>query len=78
MTMHTTFITKVVDRDCPKGMNKTNCPLRKWLNDNQTLFDIKDNELVAIEPLFRLARRPYVQAIEHMNQICRHCSEKTR
>ena len=78
MTMHTTFTTKVVDRDCPKGKNEDNCPLREWLNNNQKVFEVAGEELVIAEPLFRLARTPYVLAIEQMNQICRHCSEKTR
>ena len=77
--MHTKFTIVAVDCECPKGMNEQNCPLRDWLKtQNYFKVNASHTELRPTEPLFRLARAPYVHAIEQMNQICRKCQEKTK
>ena len=79
MAMHTTFAIKVINQDCPEGMDMHNCPLRKWLEtDGRDLFVVEFGELKPTQPSFMLARKPYTQAIEHMNQICRQCTEKQK
>ena len=75
--MHTLLTTAVIDTECPETMTEQNCPLRSWLN-TQKLFNVKNNELCPTEPLFRLARAPYVYAINKMNQICRDCINKQK
>ena len=75
--MRTKFIVPLIDCDCPKGMTKKNCALRKYIKESD-LFHIGQNEIL-LEPtkeLYRLARAEYVSAIEEMNYICRHCQEK--
>ena len=75
--MHTKYTLVAVDHDCPADTNETNCPLRDWLK-TQTLFQINGTELKPVEPLFRLARAPYIMAIEHINQLCYKCKSKER
>ena len=75
--MHTKFVTPLIDHECPKKINEKKCPLRKWLKKGDLFkFDETDkNLLIPTAELYRLARAEYVQAIEHMNHICRDCLE---
>ena len=77
--MHTLFMTYLINTECPKDMNEQKCPLRQWLK-TQDLFYTTQNEslLLPTAELYRLARAEYVHAIEHMNQICNKCQEKTK
>ncbi len=77
--MFTVFTTYLIRHECPAGMTERNCPLRKHLKE-QKLFHFGANETM-LEPtaeLYRLARAEYVQEIDHMNQICYHCQQKTK
>lgn len=72
--MHTIFHTTLIDQNCPKDKDENNCNLRKWLKE-QDLFYVTQNNAF-LEPTkehYRLARAEYVNAINYMNQICRHC-----
>ena len=78
--------TDVINHECPRGVQDKDCALLKWL-DNQNLFALKWQltrtgekvlHLTPTQPLFRLARKDYTQAIEEMNQICNHCQAKTK
>ena len=75
--MHTKYTTTVIDYDCPKGMTKTKCPLRQWLQ-TQTLFYVKGSVLQLTNERYRLARAEYINAIAHMHQLCNACKTKGR
>ena len=80
--MHTKITLVAVDHDCPRGKKPDDCPLRDWLKEQALFTDCIKNfdniELRPTEPLFRLARTPYVNAINEINQICKNCMEKTK
>ncbi len=85
--MHAHITTDIINHECPRNMQDKDCSLLKWLNDGQNLFSLKWEltpngekmlHLTPTRPLFMLARRDYVQAIEEMNQICAHCEAKTK
>jgi len=75
--MYTKYFISVMDVECPEHMNKDNCPLQNWLN-NQNLFRVTGILLYPTQPSYRLARKPYMDAIEHMNKLCRDCQNKIR
>lgn len=84
--MYAHITTDIINHECPRNVQDKDCALLKWLSD-QDLFSLnwqmtrtgeKVLHLTPTQPLFKLPRRDYTQAIEEMNQICNHCKDKTK
>ena len=74
--MITEFVVPVVRTVCPKGMNEQNCPLRKYLNNEQTSFHFSINESYLI-PNTDDAKK-IADAMIKMQNICAHCMDNNK
>ena len=69
--MITEFVVPVIRTVCPKGKDENNCRLRKYLKNEQKIFDISSNESYLI-PNTNNAES-LLWTFIRMQSICAHC-----
>ena len=77
--MYTVFTTYLIQQQCPKGMNKKNCPLCEHIKTSD-LFFVTQNEtmLIPTKGIDALSSAEYQNEITRMHNICNNCVNKQK
>ena len=75
--MYNTINIQFICAKCPQGMNKDNCPVRKYINEESTLFHESVNEnVVMLNKPYIAERVKYEWALANIQNICAKCQTK--
>ena len=69
--MITEYVVPVIRTVCPKGMDENNCRLRKYLKNEQKIFDISQNESYLVPNTSDA--QSLVWTFIRMRSICAQC-----
>ena len=74
--MYNTINLQIISTMCPKGMNRSNCPVQEYV-DNSNIFHTTINETV-IKPLvpYLEARQEYIAALDAIHNLCANCQKQ--
>lgn len=77
--MHNVFNLQLICTECPRGMTKQNCPVFKYIADNQNLFTQSINEnLITLAKPYGDAQGKYEGALMDIFNLCKQCKEEQR
>lgn len=75
--MHNIINLQFICAKCPNGMNKNNCPVNKYIDQESELFHKSINEsVVCLDKPYIQERARYESALMRMQEICQECQKQ--
>ena len=75
--MHNIINIQFICAECPKGMNKNNCPVNQYVSQKPELFHKSINEsVVCLDKPYIQEHAKYEEALMRMQQICQECQQQ--
>ena len=77
--MYNIINLQLICTDCPNGMNKQNCPARKYIEKKSDLFNQTVNEdLVTMAQNYTDVPGKYERALFNIFKTCQECKAKAK
>lgn len=72
--MYSNINIQFICAECPKGMNKQNCPAREYIHTESELFHESVNEnVITLAKPYLAARADYEKALADIAAMCENC-----
>ena len=77
--MYSNINLQLVSVLCPDGMNKQNCPVRRYIASKSDLFNMSANEdMFTLAKPYDDARGKYEGALFDIYNLCQNCQKRSK